>query len=524
MKVLLIEDDPEHAELIKAHIMRRHRSSVQIQWVSRLSLGLERLEKNGLDVILLDLGLPDSTMDKTLDRVLPKAKGIPIVVLSSLEDEDMGVKAIHQGAQNYICKSWMDGELLFRSLRYAIERHAVEQELRRANRTKDEFLATLSHELRTPINVIHGFAEVLQQGNLSLEEQSQALDAIVRNAKLQVSLINDMLDMSSVITGKLVLNCVSLNLISIINEVIEAVNLAAKGKRITLKTLCDTSVGLIYGDPTRIHQILWNLLSNAIKFSPVGGIVEVRLKQSGSNAEIDVEDWGSGIDSHFLPFVFDRFSQQDTSIRRQYSGLGLGLSIVKYLVELHGGKASAVSAGVGKGATFTVSFPLLESEILINKPNSSSQLVEIKSGAESLLGVSSKEITLKGIHVLVIDDSEDSLILTKVLLQRAGATVTVANSSYQALSKFEQIVPDVIVCDIGMPDEDGYTFLRKWRERELQVKRKPTPATALTAYTRESEKLEAKKAGFQSHLSKPVEQADLVSVIQELNKGKKSES
>ncbi|MCK6599463.1 MAG: ATP-binding protein, partial [Bdellovibrionaceae bacterium] len=466
-----------------------------------------------------DLGLPDSSMDKTLSRVLGVAKGIPIVVLSSLDDEEFGMNVVHQGAQNFICKNWMDGELLFRSLRYAIERNSVEEELRKANRIKDDFLATLSHELRTPINVIQGFSEMLQDERLPNQEKNQAIEAIVRNAKLQVSLINDMLDMSRIITGKLILQCVTQDLVPIINDVIESVNLAAKSKRIDLTKKYNFQTVSINGDPVRLHQIFWNILSNAIKFSPVGGKIEVRLKSNKTNIEIEVEDWGEGIDPKFLPFVFDRFSQQDTSIRRHYGGLGLGLSIVKYLVELHGGKIEGKSEGVGKGSTFLVTFPVLIDDVSVEKISNYEKLIEFKQvdKKENQDDKIREVLTIKDLHVLVIDDSVDSLILTKTLLQKNGAKVTTANSSAQALKLLTEITPNVIVCDIGMPDEDGYTFLRKLRERENQQKVKNIPATALTAYTREEEKNEAYRVGFQSHLSKPVDQNALVKVIYSLS-------
>lgn len=520
MRVLLIEDDPEHAELIRSHISRKHGSAVEIQWTNRLSLGLEHLAKNNLDIILLDLGLPDSTVDETLSRVLSKAHGLPIVVLSSLEDEDFGMKAVHQGAQDYICKSWMDGELLFRSLRYAIERKNTEEELRKANRAKDEFLATLSHELRAPINVIHGFAEILNRDNLTKEEQRQALEAILRNSKVQVALIDDMLDVSRIITGKLTLQSMqstAQDLVSIINNAIQAVNLAAQTKEITLKTSFEPFSGMIHGDPVRLHQILWNLLSNAIKFTPSGGSVEVRLRNADTYVEIDIEDTGEGILPEFLPYVFDRFSQQDSSIRRHYGGLGLGLAIVRHLVELHGGKTSVKSEGSGKGATFTISFPIVKAQIDAATPLTC-DLLTSNSLTSQKNPPSLKEPSrpLEGMHVLAIDDSPDSLILTRALLQRSGAIVTTAGSATEARTVLSKANPDVIISDIGMPEEDGYTFLRKLRAAETATGQKHVPAAALTAYTREEERKEALQSGFQAHLSKPIEEKALIKTLTEL--------
>lgn len=526
INILLIEDDPEHADLIIMHLQRKRRDRVKINWVKLLSLGITEIEKSEkenrekFDVILLDLGLPDSTMDKTLSRILPYSKAIPVVVLSSLDDEDFGTSLIHQGAQNFISKSWIDGELLYRGLRYAIERNAVVQELKKANRTKDEFLATLSHELRTPINVIHGFAEMLLTETLPQTEKKQAIEAIVRNSRVQVSLINDMLDMSRIITGKLLLQSIPQNLWEVISDVIASLNLAAKTKKIQLTIKNENESIFINGDPVRLHQIFWNILSNAIKFSPAGSQVEVRLKNYEGTVAIEVQDWGEGIDSRFLPYIFDRFSQQDTTIRRQYGGLGLGLSIVKYLVELHGGEISAASEGAGKGSLFTVKFPMIEEitshdiETLraTNQTATPAYLSEKKIENESL-----ELPSIKNVHVLVIDDSIDSLILTKILLQRLGAVVTTASSSAKALELLDGLKPDVIVCDIGMPEEDGYTFLKKYHDIEAQKQRRPVPATALTAYTREEEKRQAFQVGFQSHLSKPVEEAALVKTIFKLS-------
>lgn len=513
MRVLLIEDDPEHADLIRSHIARKHSATVEVQWVDRLAKGLERLASDGVDIILLDLGLPDSSADKTLGAVLLKAHGIPVVVLSALEDEELGLKAVHEGAQDYICKGWMDGEVLFRSLRYAIERKVIEEELRQANHAKDEFLATLSHELRTPVGVIQGFAELLNQEIQSDEERKQALDAILRNAKLQVSLINDMLDMSRIITGKLSLESKVQNLVPIINDAVETVSLAAQSKRVELKTVFDPSAGTVLGDQLRLHQIMWNLLSNAIKFTPSGGRIEIRLKRVGSQAEIDVQDTGEGIDPAFLPFVFDRFRQQDSSKRRQHGGLGLGLAIVRNLVELHGGKASVKSDGRGKGSTFTVSFPLMAVRIGASEPIAN----EVKStDKENIIpptlgkGVPG---SLEGLHVLAIDDSADSLMVVSLILRRYGATVTTAGSAAEAFEILRKATPNVIICDIGMPVEDGYSFLHRLRDTETTMGKSHVPAAALTAYTREEEKREALKAGYQVHLSKPIEEQLLISTV-----------
>ncbi|MCM2280763.1 MAG: response regulator [Bdellovibrionaceae bacterium] len=514
MRVLLIEDDPEHAELIRTQISRKHAGSVNIQWAPRLSQGLKRLADSGADVILLDLGLPDSTSDKTLSSVLPHAHGIPVVVLSSIGDEDFGIQALHEGAQDYISKSWMDGEILFRSLRYAIERKSAEEELRRANQAKDEFLATLSHELRTPIGVIKGFAELMLQDQMPEEERRLALTAILRNSEIQVSLINDLLDMSRIMTGNLVLESRPLDLASILREAIDTVRVAVVNKNIEIKTEWDTSIGLVLGDHVRLLQVMWNVLSNAIKFTPPGGHVTLRLRRSGSSANIEVEDNGEGIHPEFLPYVFDRFRQQDSSIRRRHGGLGLGLAIVKYLVELHGGSVSAASAGPGKGSIFKVSLPLAAYKYQADKdPRFKSEL-----STQPPLTVPPQQHTgdtrlLAGLKVLAIDDSPDSLALVQLLLKRQGATVSTAGSATEGFEKWRREVPDLILCDIGMPDEDGYSFIKRLRSQERAENRPPTPAIALTAYTRDEEKQMALEAGFHAHLAKPINEPQLMNTL-----------
>lgn len=508
MRVLLIEDDPEHADLIRSHISRRHAAEVEVLWANRLSAGLGKMESHEVDVILLDLGLPDSTMDTTLSRVLPVALGTPVVVLSSLEDEEYGIKAVHQGAQDYISKSWMDGELLFRSLRYAIERKLTVEELRKANRTKDEFLTTLSHELRTPIGVIQGFAEILGELEASEEVRTQALDAIRRNARLQISLINDMLDMSRIITGKLTLQSKVEDLSAIVVDAIEAVGLAARNKQIQISSAFDSTSASIFGDQVRLHQIMWNLLSNAVKFTPAGGRIDVRVRRTESQVEVEVADNGEGIDPTFLPYVFDRFRQQDGSIQRQHGGLGLGLAIVKHLAELHGGRTWVRTGGIGKGATFTVSFP--SAQVHASVAQTVSLGLPSEDHPRMSTSVERSPRQLAGLNILAIDDSEDSLLLLQVLLRRNGAAVVTASSAAGAREALLQMVPDLIVCDIGMPEEDGYSFIRRLRTDENLKNVRHVPAIALTAYTREEEKRTALQAGFQVHLAKPFDERLLI--------------
>ncbi|MCB0370932.1 MAG: response regulator, partial [Bdellovibrionales bacterium] len=504
MKILLIEDDPEHVDLINSWLTLKHSASINMSVANKLSKGFDLLDQEAFDVILLDLGLPDSTLDKTLGKMLPKAKSVPVVVLSSLEDEIFGINAVHEGAQDYICKSKMDGEILFRSLNYAIQRKKIEDELRQANQTKDEFLATLSHELRTPIGVIKGFAEMLMQKTLSEESREQALNAILRNAKLQVNLVEDLLDMSRIITGKFSLKSKSLELSQIIQDALDTVSLSAHNKHIEIHTYIDTAAGAILGDELRMHQVMWNLLSNAIKFTPKNGVISVRLKRINSQIIIEVQDSGEGIEEEFLPYVFDRFRQHDSSIRRQHGGLGLGLAIVKYIIELHGGQIKVNSEGKDKGSVFTISLPPMAIQMNDDVPVSIATKSSGKVEHRTIINEDPRSTLLAGVHVLVIDDSLDMLMLINFILKRYGAKVTTASSANEAHKFLMGKKPQIIICDISMPDEDGYTFIKKLRSREMQLGQTPIPAATLTAFTKEDEKKKAHLAGFEEFLSKPV--------------------
>ena len=376
-----------------------------------------------------------------------------------------------------------------------------------ASRLKDEFLATVSHELRTPLTAVLGWSHLLRI-NKELDENARqhALDVIERNAHSQQQLIEDLLDVSRIITGKLRLDVRPVDPISFIEAAIEAVLPAAEAKEIRIQKLLDTGVSSISGDPARLQQIVWNLLSNAIKFTPRGGRVQVHLERINSHVEISVSDSGEGIKAEFLPFVFDRFRQADGSTMRQYSGLGLGLAIVRHLVELHGGTVQASSPGNGQGATFTVKLPLMA----VYRDESEAERVH-SSARETYLQVEYTD-NLEGLKVLVVDDEVDTLELIKISLQRCGAEVATASSSAEALDLLERITPDVIISDIGMPLEDGYNFIRKVRalppERGGKI-----PAVALTAYARAEDRLRVLRSGFQMHMSKPVELTELIAIV-----------
>jgi signal transduction histidine kinase/ActR/RegA family two-component response regulator len=380
-----------------------------------------------------------------------------------------------------------------------------------ANRAKDEFLSILSHELRTPLNAILGWSTMLRQKKLSEDKVARALETIERNAKSQAQLIEDILDISRIITGKLRLRVRPVNLVPVIESAIESVQLAAEAKSIRLQSVLDSEAGPLLGDADRLQQVVWNLLSNALKFTPKDGRVQIRLQRVNSHVEITVSDTGAGISSDFLPFVFDRFSQHDSTTTRSYGGLGLGLAIVRQLVELHGGTVTVVSPGIGQGTTFTVKLPVMIIHLPPSDPEPLNSLVEPKGRFQA-------SPTLEGLQILVVEDEADALELLSTILEKYGADVMAVTSVKEALTIIETASdrrPDVLVSDIGMPDEDGYSLIRKLRQLEAQRGGR-LPAIALTAYARNDDRQQALLAGFQMHLTKPVDAVELVAVVTSL--------
>jgi len=380
---------------------------------------------------------------------------------------------------------------------------AARAEAERVSQIKDEFLATLSHELRTPMTAILGWANVLSsRGPASAEELRQGLQAIERNARAQAQLIDELLDMSRIINGKLRLDVQPVDLRAVIFDATESVRPAADAKGIRLTTVLDPKAGPITGDPNRLQQILWNLLSNAIKFTSRGGRVQIFLRRISSHVEISVADSGQGISAEFLPQLFTRFSQADTSLARQHGGLGLGLALVKSLVDMHGGSIKASSPGVDQGSTFTVALPL---SALHGEDTQSARMTTSSSAA------STSSPDLSGFHVLVVDDEADARALIETVLNRSNATVSTASSAAEGFQAVRQHRPDLILSDIGMPTEDGYEFLVKLRQLS-DSEGGDTPAVALTAFARPEDRRRALMAGFQMHLSKPIEPAELLAV------------
>ncbi|MDQ1592638.1 MAG: hypothetical protein QOG71_3265 [Pyrinomonadaceae bacterium] len=389
--------------------------------------------------------------------------------------------------------------------------HRRAEQLTEANRVKDEFLATLSHELRTPLTSILGWSRLLQTGNFDEAGTKRALHTIERNARAQAQLIDDLLDTSRIITGKLRLEVRPVDLASVVSAAAETARPAADAKDIRLQTLLDTQAAPISGDPDRLEQVVWNLLSNAIKFTPKGGRVQVRLERVNSHVEITVADTGRGIAPEFLPHVFDRFRQADQTTTRTHGGLGLGLAIVRQLVELHGGTVAVESEGEGRGTSFTVSLPLL--------PLRQETAEEDATGAHpaaNRIGVEADcPHSLEGLRVLVVDDETDTRELLAAVLVSCGAEVIQAASAAEAFEQVGQARPNVLVTDIGMPEEDGYSLLARIRQLPLERGGK-IPAVALTAYARAEDRVRALRSGFQMHVTKPITPAELITVVANL--------
>ncbi len=388
------------------------------------------------------------------------------------------------------------------------QQQAARAEAEKANRIKDEFLAVLSHELRTPLNPILGWAQLLKTGKLDQAKTAQAIETIERNAKLQVDLIEDLLDVSRILQGKLTLNVSSVNLAKIISAALDTVSLAASAKEITIHTMLKENIGEITGDSARLQQIVWNLLSNAVKFTSPGGKVDVRLEECGSMAQIQVSDTGKGISPEFLPYIFDYFRQEDSSITRKFGGLGLGLAIVRQLVELHGGTVKAESLGEGQGATFTVRLPLRKRVATYRQTSPQPERLTDHAPQEATLNLNSMKI-------LVVDDDADSRDFIAFVLKMYGAEVTKVASAWEALQVIFKSQPDVLVSDIGMPFMDGYELLRKLRVLPPETGGK-VPAIALTAFAAEYDQQQAIAAGFQMHIPKPVEPDTLAAAVVQL--------
>ena len=448
------------------------------------------------------------------------------MMLSARAGEEARIEGLRAGADDYLVKPFSARELIARvathlELRRTRDEAARERDrlLRRehdarveaeaANRAKDEFLAVVSHELRTPLNAMMGWARLLLDGGLPADRIRHGLDVIERNAQSQAQLIDDLLDVSRIISGKVRIDPRRIRPIEFLEAAIEAVRLAASAKGVRLQIALDATADDILGDKDRLQQVVWNLLSNAIKFTPRDGQVSVQLLRGDARVEIRVEDTGRGIRPEFMPYVFERFRQADTSFTRALGGLGLGLAIARHLVELHGGTIDVHSDGDGRGARFTVKLPAAAAQA---RAATDPGALAAPAPARRSHG---DQPDLGGVEVLVVDDEQDGRDVLTEILQRAHARVTVAASAAEAMDLLARSRPAVLVSDIGMPDEDGFTLMR--RVRALPDHRGGRiPAVALTAYARAVDQQQAMMAGYNIHLGKPVDPAELVVVVASL--------
>ncbi|MFN2531835.1 MAG: response regulator [Pyrinomonadaceae bacterium] len=522
LSVLLVEDNPGDVRLIREMLVEANYTAFSLECTDRLSDGLSRLNEIEFDAVLLDLSLPDSSGLDTFVTFHSAAEKLPVVILSGLNDETTAVECVNAGAQDYLIKDEVNSHLLIRSLRYAVARGLLEKErsellareraartqAEEANRAKDEFLAIVSHELRTPLNAMLGWSRMLATGKLDAKTATRGIEAIERNARAQTQLIGDLLDISRITTGKLQLNARPLKLDAIITDTIDAISPTAQTKQISLQATLDDAA-FISGDPDRLQQIVWNLLSNAIKFTPTAGRVAVSVNRVGTYVQLAIADTGQGINAEFLPHVFERFRQADSSTTRKFGGLGLGLSIVRHLVELHGGLIHVHSDGENQGATFTIMFPVLTQFEEARSPESTEAHED---------SIASDQPSLTGLRVLVVDDDTDSRAVISEMLLQFGAEVLTAAGAQEALQAIELWAPHVLLSDIEMPKEDGYSLLQK--VRSIEGKRGSfIPAAALTAYGRPTDRVRALRAGFQTYLAKPIDPHELALVVASLAKG-----
>jgi signal transduction histidine kinase len=482
---------------------------------------LKRVLEGSFAVILLDVNMPDidGLETATLIRGHRNGRHTPIIFITAYADEMQTARGYALGAVDYILSPIVAPVLrtkvqVFVDLYNAhaalarsnqeLETRVKERtaELEQLSRLKDEFLATMSHELRTPLNAIFGWVTLLRTRRLDEPTQERALETIERNARAQKRLIEDLLDVSRIVTGKVALEIMPVDPRRVVEAALETMAPAAQAKGITVVPLLDTGVATVRGDFARLQQIVCNLLSNAIKFTPSGGKVDVCLAHRNEEAEISVSDSGQGIKPEFLPLVFDRFRQEDGSISRRHGGLGLGLAIVRHLVELHAGSVEAFSAGEGKGSRFVVRLP--------------TRLGVAKGGATEEVAVSpTTSSMLAGVRLLVVDDEPGARELIANVLQGYGAEVCLAESGQAALTKLFEQRPHVLVADLGMPGMDGYALIEQVRALDPDFGGQ-TPAIAVTGYASPLDRLRALQAGYQNHVAKPVEPQELAIVIASL--------
>ena len=528
-RILLADDNGDMRDYVRRLLSGKY----EVEAVADGEAALQAARVKEFDLVLSDVMMPKLDGFGLLQalRSDERTRTIPVILLSARAGEESRVEGMGAGADDYLVKPFSARELLARveaHLSLHRERKRSEEKLEElmvleqkarvsaevANRIKDDFLAMLSHELRTPLNAIVGWTHLLKSGTLNERDRARGVDVIDRNAAAQRAIIDELLDVSRIITGKLTLEAQPLDPATVVNAAVDAIRPAALAKEIEIVTAVERNRGLIAGEAVRLQQVIWNLLSNAVKFTPKKGRVTVELRVDGRNFEIVISDTGEGIEPDFLPFIFERFRQADTSAKRKHGGLGVGLSIVRSLVELHGGEVSAVSEGSGKGATFIVKFPIMGlSDADVAAAPASAARWQQKLPDEGAPDV--QPDLLAGVRVLALDDQQDTLDLITLALMRHGAEVRIASSAALALETAAEWKPDIIVSDIGLPEMDGYDFIRALREVEGDGER--IPAIALTGYAGAVDESKALNAGYELHFSKPINLTELAMAIAKLS-------
>ena len=520
-RILVADDNTDMREYLRRLLATKY----DVAAVGDGESALAAMQGKRFDLVLSDVMMPKLDGFGLLRalRADEKTRTIPVILLSARAGEESRVEGLGAGADDYLIKPFSARELMAR-----VEAHLNLQRVRReseeavlqlmareqkarasaeiANRVKDDFLAMLSHELRTPLNAIFGWTHLLKLGKLSDIERARGIDIIQRNAEAQRAIIDELLDISRIVTGKLQLDPKPVELVGVIEAAIDAVRPAAEAKHIEIVTTLDPNAMLVMGDAVRLQQVVWNLLSNAVKFTPPEGRVEVEVKVVGPQLEVVIRDTGEGIEPEFLPYIFERFRQADTSAKRMHGGLGLGLSIVNSLVAMHSGSIRAESEGKGKGTTFIVTLPLITELLRQSEPSAAAASKWEQNGLDDLT-----PDVLSGLKVLTVDDQQDTRELITLALGRYGAEVRTSDSASMALKMIADWRPDVVVSDIGLPEMDGYDFMRALREIEGDGER--IPAIAVTGYAGAVDESKALNAGFALHLSKPIELNELAKAI-----------
>jgi signal transduction histidine kinase len=510
--VMIVEDERIVAEELKRTLERMGHGVVGVASSSEDAAALA--SERSPDLVLMDVRLEGRQDGIETAHTLQQQFRVPVIYLTAFADPLTIKRARETEPYGYLIKPFSDKQLQT-SIEIALYKHemdarlrAAENEARNANRVKDEFLATLSHELRTPLSAILGWSTMLAEGRLDASHSRRAVQSITRSARNLAQLVDDVLDVSRVVNGSLRLDVESVLLTSVIEAAVDTARPAAEVKSIDLSVVVDRSEVVVSGDRGRLQQIVGNLLSNAVKFTAKGGHVRVTLERANSWAELVVSDTGRGIDPEFLPFVFERFRQADGKTTRSVGGLGLGLAIVRDLVELHGGTVRAESPGENLGATFVVRLP-----IRAVRPDRRQLPPALRSAAAPEEDPDAGDSPdLRGITLLIVDDDSETRELVTTIVGRAGASTTAAASAAEALDILADTRPDLIICDVAMPDQDGYSFIRNIRSRS-EAEGGRVPAIALTAHARAEDRRHSLLAGFQGHVAKPAEPTELVALI-----------